>query len=286
MKTIQRLVLTALVAMFVAVFPALAQDHEERTLTLERHGRGHCPQLLKVVGKDSPRIMRLGNFGYLGVEATALTPELRAHFGVPRDLGVMVGRVEEDSPALAAGLEVGDIITRLDDEEVTSGGNLQRLVRRHEKGDEVTLEYWRDGQAQTATLAIGEHQRCGFDISRVIDLKNLPHVELENFRVDIENLPKLERFKNLPTELFPRLAPLMELHELDGEDMEETRKQLREMLKSQDWQSHLERIRDVDLSEIEERLEKAMDRLHELESHIDMEKKRVRPSTDEEDDQV
>ena len=35
--------------------------------------------------------------GYLGVSLVDLTPELRDHFGVPDDLGVMIGRVEQDT---------------------------------------------------------------------------------------------------------------------------------------------------------------------------------------------
>ena len=54
----------------------------------------------------APRAPRLSG-GYLGVELVDLTPELREHFGAPRDVGVMVGRVEPGSPAARAGLEVG-----------------------------------------------------------------------------------------------------------------------------------------------------------------------------------
>ena len=48
----------------------------------------------------------------LGVGLTDLTPELREHFGVGGDAGVMISRVVEDSPAAKAGLRVGDIIER------------------------------------------------------------------------------------------------------------------------------------------------------------------------------
>ena len=50
---------------------------------------------------------------------------------------------------------------------------------------------------------------------------------------------------------------------------------LREALESQDWTNHLKRIEDADLSGIEERLREAMERLHELEDEIHIEKKRV-----------
>src|ERR1700674_1056075 len=55
----------------------------------------------------------LAKRGYLGVELSELTPELRAHFGAPESAGVMVARVAAGSPAEKGGLNVGDIITSL-----------------------------------------------------------------------------------------------------------------------------------------------------------------------------
>ena len=43
--------------------------------------------------------------GYLGVQLLDLTPELRVHFGVSEDSGVMISQIVEDSPAAAAGLD-------------------------------------------------------------------------------------------------------------------------------------------------------------------------------------
>jgi hypothetical protein len=90
---------------------------------------------------------------FLGVQLTDLTPELRQHFGVPEDQGVLVASVVEDSPAARAGVEVGDILTRLDDELVSSGGSLARAVGKREPGP-VQLELWRDGRIETLTAML------------------------------------------------------------------------------------------------------------------------------------
>lgn len=270
MKTLTRYVLFLLVAVVVTSATALAQggNHQDRKVMIERLKHGDCPRLLTT--GESGQLLHLGRFGYLGVSTTALTPELRTHFGVPDDAGVMIGRVEDDSAAAAAGLRVGDIVTRLDEEDVTSGGSLSRLVRRHEEGDQVTVEYWRGGKVTTATVAIGEHQRCGFDIGSVIDL---------------ERFPQLDLLKNLKIDHMPRLEGLLELHEFDGEALDKARVRLHEVLEGQDWQHHIERIRDVDLTQIEERLQEAMERLHALEDHIDIEKKRIQSDEGEDRDE-
>ena len=52
--------------------------------------------------------------GWLGVVIQDLTPELAAGFGVKEDAGVLVAEVMKDSPAGAAGLKPGDVITDFD----------------------------------------------------------------------------------------------------------------------------------------------------------------------------
>ena len=95
---------------------------------------------------------------FLGVGLSPLTPELRTHFGVPEDLGVMVSKVEADSPAARAGIEVGDIIARVGGDDIGSASALARNIGHREEGENVDLEVWRDGKVETvqATLAARE----------------------------------------------------------------------------------------------------------------------------------
>jgi len=94
--------------------------------------------------------------GFLGVGMTELTAELREHFGVAGEAGVMVSKVIEDSPAYRAGIRVGDIITAVDDGRVASGRALAHLVSEHESGETVALEIWRDGSPLTVTATLDE----------------------------------------------------------------------------------------------------------------------------------
>lgn len=96
--------------------------------------------------------------GFLGIMLTDLTPELRTHFGVPEDAGVLVAKVIDDSPAQRAGLQVGDVITLVDAESVASGGELARQIAGHAAGETVALEVWRDGRAQRLGATLEERQ--------------------------------------------------------------------------------------------------------------------------------
>jgi membrane-associated protease RseP (regulator of RpoE activity) len=102
--------------------------------------------------------------GYLGVGLTDLTSELRAHFGVPEDSGVMVSKVEPGSPADKAGIRVGDILTRIDGNALKSSWSLMGKVRQLDDGQQVPLEVWRNGKAQNLTATVVEKERPELDM--------------------------------------------------------------------------------------------------------------------------
>ncbi|HJX26385.1 MAG TPA: PDZ domain-containing protein [Thermoanaerobaculia bacterium] len=102
--------------------------------------------------------------GYLGVGLTELTPELRAHFGVPEDAGVMVSQVEPGSPGEKAGLKVGDILTGIDGKDVASSWDVRARVRDFEDGQQVPLEVWRNRKVQTLTASIAMRERSEIDM--------------------------------------------------------------------------------------------------------------------------
>ena len=105
---------------------------------------------------DLPHVVRFRGHrsgGYLGVRSIEMTPELRQHFGAPRDAGVMVGSVEPESPAAKAGIQVADILTAVDGEEVGSTRALSRSVRRHKDGDTVKVDLLRDRSKKRSASA-------------------------------------------------------------------------------------------------------------------------------------
>lgn len=102
--------------------------------------------------------------GYLGVGLTELTPELRAHFGVPEDAGVMVSNVEPGSPGEKAGLKVGDILSAIDGKDVASSWDVRARVRDFEDGQQVPLEVWRNRKVQTLTASIAMRERSELDM--------------------------------------------------------------------------------------------------------------------------
>ena len=122
--------------------------------------RRRLHRVMQRLGEGGPRLhLQHGGGAFLGVQLSHLTEELRVHFGVPEDVGVMVGKVVDGSPAFRAGLEVGDIVTAVDGAAVDSASSLARAIHGHGDGDTVVLEVWRDGRMEKISAALEERGR-------------------------------------------------------------------------------------------------------------------------------
>ena len=93
---------------------------------------------------------------YLGVEVQSMDQNLAEYFDVGEDEGVLVTRVEEDSPASEADIHSGDVLIAIDGEEITDTESITDILSDYEEGDEVKLEFVRKGHRQTAGLVLKE----------------------------------------------------------------------------------------------------------------------------------
>ncbi len=107
---------------------------------------------------DSGNVSR----GFLGVSIQPLTPELAESFDLDRNEGILVAQVSDDSPAAAAGFEVGDIIVGYRGEAVTDTGDFRNRVALTEPGSDVAVTILRDGRRRTLDVTIGALKDAGF----------------------------------------------------------------------------------------------------------------------------
>jgi putative serine protease PepD len=68
--------------------------------------------------------------------------------------GARVEDVTASSGAAKAGLQTGDVITKVDDTTVSDATALTAAIRAHEAGDTVRLTYTRDGSTHTTTATL------------------------------------------------------------------------------------------------------------------------------------
>jgi membrane-associated protease RseP (regulator of RpoE activity) len=113
--------------------------------------------------------MRGHGGGFIGVQPVEMTPELRQHFGAPRDAGVFVGAVEPDGPAAKAGLQVGDIVTKVDGDRIGSTRALVRSVRHKKGGETITVELLRNRSAKSLTVTVAERKEDELRVGELPD---------------------------------------------------------------------------------------------------------------------
>lgn len=101
---------------------------------------------------------------YIGVRYQMLTPEIAEQFNLKITQGARLiddqqnnsPAVVKDSPAGKAGLLAGDVITKVDDEELTVENDLRTVVAAHNVGDTLKLTIWRAGEEKTFKVVLTE----------------------------------------------------------------------------------------------------------------------------------
>jgi serine protease Do len=93
--------------------------------------------------------------GWLGVVIQDVDRNLAESFSLPKPAGALVARVLEGSPAEAAGLREGDIITQFNGRAIDRQADLPHLVGRARAGSDARLTVIREGNPQTIHVEIG-----------------------------------------------------------------------------------------------------------------------------------
>ena len=93
---------------------------------------------------------------YLGISWQGITPAIAAEYGLPVQWGVFVVDVEPGSPADKAGIERGDIITKIGGVPLDEKHPFINLLFSHKPGERVTVTIVHRGHEKTLTVVLGE----------------------------------------------------------------------------------------------------------------------------------
>jgi serine protease Do len=96
--------------------------------------------------------------GWLGVGIQPVTEDLATKFGVKEGEGVLVNEVFETDPAAKAGIQPGDIITKVDGNGVDNPSTLSRMIASTLPGQKVEVEVYRDGKRKTIKVVLAERK--------------------------------------------------------------------------------------------------------------------------------
>src|SRR5436190_6582293 len=94
--------------------------------------------------------------GYLGVSLQPVDEDLAPALGIPKDSGELVRSVVAGAPGANAGLVQGDVIVKVNGQQVTPDQTVSYLVANTPVGARVPLEIIRNGKHGTVTVQVAE----------------------------------------------------------------------------------------------------------------------------------
>jgi serine protease Do len=96
--------------------------------------------------------------GRIGVQIAPVTKEVAESIGLGKAAGALVRSVEKDGPADKAGIEAGDIITKVDGKVVERSGDLPRIIGGIKPGTRASLTVFRRGASRELAVTVGEFE--------------------------------------------------------------------------------------------------------------------------------
>jgi hypothetical protein len=99
-------------------------------------------------------IQHLEPASYMGISTSIASRSLREQSKVPRGVGVVVDFVETGSPADKAGIKIGDVIHKMDDQFIINAQQFTVLVRMRQPGDVIKVALVRGGEPALAEVTV------------------------------------------------------------------------------------------------------------------------------------
>ncbi|KPJ71130.1 hypothetical protein AMJ52_09020 [candidate division TA06 bacterium DG_78] len=130
--------------------------------------------------------------GYLGISGRGLNEAMQTALGL--EYGVLVEKVYEDSPAELAGINVGDVIVKIDNEKMIDFEGLRTIVQEN-PGKTLKIEISRSGKKLSTTAELGQREKkrtkIDIDIPDMCELKELFGRGKEELQDELEALKKM-----------------------------------------------------------------------------------------------
>jgi serine protease Do len=110
---------------------------------------------IDVAKQVADKLIQTGKMPWLGIQHATLPPDEAKRLGLPAGPGTTVVGVAPNGPAYNAGLQPGDLITRLADQPIGSDRDLTQAIRAHNAGDRVEITLTRNGKEMRLAVTLG-----------------------------------------------------------------------------------------------------------------------------------
>ncbi len=95
---------------------------------------------------------------YVGADVNPVRTQLADYFGVKSGTGLLVESVDDQSPAWRAGLKAGDVIVKVESQQMTSKNDWLKAIRNH-RGHAVQVTVMRNKQELILTMSAGKQKK-------------------------------------------------------------------------------------------------------------------------------
>jgi serine protease Do len=104
------------------------------------------------------QIITTGRFSrpYLGLQVQPITPNISRMYNLPVEYGAYITAIGPGSPAEQAGLQTGDIVTRLGDTALDDTNSYINVLFRYKPGESVAIAFVRNGSQMETQVTLGE----------------------------------------------------------------------------------------------------------------------------------
>lgn len=98
------------------------------------------------------RVMR----PWLGIYPVCVTPQVKERFNLSVDSGCYIVKVVPKSPAEKGGIKEGDVIVKINDQDIRTPEGLTQIIKTKKIGEEITLLILREGEHKTIRVKLAE----------------------------------------------------------------------------------------------------------------------------------
>jgi serine protease Do len=95
---------------------------------------------------------------YVGADVNPVRTQLADYFGVKSGTGLLVESVDDQSPASRAGLKAGDVVVKVESQQINSKNDWLKAIRNH-RGHPVQVTVMRNKQEQILTMSTGKQKK-------------------------------------------------------------------------------------------------------------------------------
>jgi Do/DeqQ family serine protease len=130
-------------------------------------------------------IMEFGNVqrGILGIEGGELNSKASKELGVNDTEGFYINKVTKNSGAEKAGLQKGDIIKKLDSQNINTYAELSGYISTKRPNDKVQVTFVRDGETKSVPVTLIKNDLVTTEF-KGLELENIEAADKKKFRID------------------------------------------------------------------------------------------------------